>query len=305
VARQIAVLMVRPYTTRELPGWGKLYSAIGDHRRGWLWAGAPKRIAREKLTGRVMQLDISKWSDRSAYFLGRWYDLAPQLVLADVLAPGETVIDIGANRGMFALVAAHYVGDNGKVICFEPNPDCIRIINQEVAENAIGNVLVHNFGLGDRDEELPLSVPSVNSGEGTFGKSRYDPATNRIFLARIKRGDDVLSGEKPAFIKVDVEGFECKAIRGLSETIKRHTPILMTELLPEHLAACGSSLSEFVRIVEGLGYRGFALALQKKRNRYTWTLSRFEAQPWVKDVLWLHSAAMARLEPMLRHHLTS
>ena len=70
--------------------------------------------------GNLIQLDLSKWSDRSYYFLGRWFDLEMQLLMADLVKSGETIVDIGANRGAFALAASRVVGSGGKVICFGP-----------------------------------------------------------------------------------------------------------------------------------------------------------------------------------------
>src|SRR4051812_38148301 len=109
--QKFVILMVRPYVVRELPGWGKIYAFVGDYRRDWLWSAAPIMTIRGKLHGHVMHLDLSKWSDRSAYFLGRWYDLAMQLLMSDLIKRGDVVLDVGANRGMFALAASHLLGD--------------------------------------------------------------------------------------------------------------------------------------------------------------------------------------------------
>ena len=142
-AQELVIATARPYTLRELPGWGKIYRALVGHRRGWFWEGAPIRTTRGKLHHHLMRLDLSKWPDRWAYFLGRWYDLETQLLVSDLLGPGDTVIDVGANRGMFTLLASRLVGDAGQVIAFEPNPTCVHILEDELAANNIRNVVVH------------------------------------------------------------------------------------------------------------------------------------------------------------------
>jgi FkbM family methyltransferase len=299
----IIILTVRPYVVRELRGWGKVYAFVGDYRRDWLWAKAPVKAMHEKLHGRLMHLDLSKWSDRSAYFLGRWYDLATQLLISDLIKPGDSVVDIGANRGMFAFVAAHLVGASGKVICFEPNPQCLRILDQEIAANQIVNVVLHRFGLGDRDEEMTLSVPVFNLGEGTFGKAAYGESSTYQVRSLVKTGDQVLADEKPALIKIDVEGFECKAIAGLARTISQYHPIILTEVVSRHLAACGSSVAELVGLMEGFGYRGFGLGLGKDGARYTWRLMRFEGQSHAPDVVWFHPTALRRHAAILKYQI--
>src|SRR5438045_2130627 len=95
------ILTIRPYIVRELPGWGTIYSAfVGDYTRNWLWFNGPIRTIREKTTGFTMTFDLSQWSDRSTYFLGRWVELGMQLFMADMIRSGDTVVDVGANRGM-------------------------------------------------------------------------------------------------------------------------------------------------------------------------------------------------------------
>ena len=65
--------------------------------------------------GYTMHLNLAGWTDRHAYFLGRWHDLATRLFMFSYIRPGDLVIDVGANRGMFALVASKLVGSDGRV----------------------------------------------------------------------------------------------------------------------------------------------------------------------------------------------
>ena len=58
-----------------------------------------------------------------------------------LIRPGDTVIDVGANRGMFALNASYLVGKNGRVICFEPNPNCLKVLRYEIESNDIDNIV--------------------------------------------------------------------------------------------------------------------------------------------------------------------
>jgi FkbM family methyltransferase len=303
IAQNVIIATLRPYVVRELPGWGKLYRLVGDYRKDWLWAAAPAKTMRGKLHNYVMHLDLSKWADRSAYFLGRWYDLQGQLFASDVLRPGDTVVDVGANRGMFALTASHLVGKSGKVICFEPNPNCQTILERDISSNRIENITVCRFGLGDREDELTLSVPTFNSGEGTFGSPSTSDDVSYKVRARVKRGDQVLADERVSLIKIDVEGFECNVIAGLAETIKRDKPIIMTEVFPSRLAACGHSVEKLQALMKNLDYHGFTIDLSKQSGTYTWRLARFEAPNVVCDAVWLHPDAMRRLAATLHEHM--
>jgi FkbM family methyltransferase len=285
-AQDMIILTVRPYVIRELPGWGKLAFLI-DHRLDWLWAGAPVKTIREKFHGDLINLDLSTWADRSYYFLGRWYDLEMQLLITDLVKSGDTIVDVGANRGNFALAASHVVGSGGKVICFEPNPKCGGTLGDEIKLNKISNITLHQCGLADKDDVLLLTIPLINSGEGSFGRSQYKD--NLTFSVSVRRGDDILANEEPSLIKVDVEGFETNVILGLMKTLERCSPVVITEVMPGHLERAGSSVEELKSAMEMLGYKGFKLDLRKSDGRYDWRLAEFDPSDDC-DVVWLNNS---------------
>jgi len=291
--QDLVILLARPYVSRELPGWGKVYGVlVGDYRRDWFWRDAPIRTIRGKLNGYKMRLDLSAWSSRSTYFLGRWRNLEMQLFVKEVIRPDDTVLDVGANHGMFALTASSLLGEMGKVICFEPNPRCLEILDREIAENQIRNILVHRVGLGEQDAELFLSVPFVNSGEGTFGVSHYGEEAIYQVKVKVVRGDDLLIDQRPRIIKIDVEGFECNVLAGLAKTINMHHPIVVTEIVPDHLAACGFSVADLVSLMRRFGYEGRVLRLTKQSGRYTWTTEHLRPDSRTNcDAIWIHPAS--------------
>ena len=152
MTQEAVIKIARPYISREFPGWGKVYAGlVGGYRKNAFWKEAPEKIIRGKTHGFLMHLDLSHWGDRLAFFLGRWYDLEKQLFLKDFLVEGDTVIDIGANRGMFTLCASRLVGGTGKVISFEPNPTSRGKLERDLNTNRISNVRVVPWGASDAE----------------------------------------------------------------------------------------------------------------------------------------------------------
>jgi FkbM family methyltransferase len=262
--------LVRPYMVRELPGWGWLAKLV-DHRWDWLWADEPRRMIRDKLHGNLLDLNLARWWDRYNYFLGRWYDLEIQLLAQSILNLGDTVVDVGANRGEFTLAASRIVGPEGKVICFDPNPTCIDQLEHHLKLNSIDNVTAHRVGLSDEKSHLVLNVPVGFTYYGTFGEPPAAPNGFQTVRANVDIGDDLLEGESPSLIKIDVEGFECHVLKGLRKTIERCKPNIVTEHIDKNLRACGSSSREVEEFMSGLGYSPYKLGLKRVRGKQQWT----------------------------------
>lgn len=281
---------VRPYTMRELPGWGRLYGLlIGGYRQNRRWAGFAPRWVRGKLHGYDMLIDLASWSNRETYFLGRFYDAPNQLLIKALVKPGETVVDIGANEGMITLVAAQVVGPGGKVISFEPNPAPRAKLEAALSRNGIGWVDIRPVGVSDEPATLTLSVPAVNSGEATFGHSVYGADAIAV-QADVRVGDVELGGETPRFIKIDVEGFELHVLRGLRETLARARPIISMEIIGQHLGNSGATPAGVAAELEAVGYRSWRLSVAGRGAATHISLSApgdFGSDTW-GDFLWVH-----------------
>lgn len=282
--------VARPYIWHELPAWRRIFNLIvGGYASNASWADAGRVWMRGKLHPYLMHLDLAKWPDRNAFFLGRYYELETQTALLLLLRPGETMVDIGANEGMLSLVAAHAVGASGRVIAFEPNPAPRAALEAAIARNAIGHLDLRPLGLADEAGSFTLSIPLVNDGEGSFGRPDYAGEDVRTIVCEVRIGDEELAGTSPALIKIDVEGFETRVVRGLRATIDRARPILITEVVDHHLANAGSSAAELRDLLSALGYRALALSTRRRGLRHRLRLAPVApGRGHNGDVLWIH-----------------
>jgi FkbM family methyltransferase len=302
--QKIIILVAKPYISRELPGWGRVYSIfVGDYRRDSLWRDAQEKIIRGKFNNYLMHLNLAHWADRSAFFLNRWYELETQLFMKDIIQPGDTVVDIGANRGMFTLYASHLAGANGKVISFEPNPTSRKLLERELDANKIFNVEVLPYGASNTSVELTLDVPLLNSGEATFGKKIRTENSFYQVKAQVAPADSMLVGEKPALIKIDVEGFECRVIEGLTDTLTTFHPVVFTEIVEEHLIACGSKTTDLFQQMTALGYKGFRLLLKKRGGESTWGIKPVVETEDVYNAIWIHEFSSRTVLPLIKNHI--
>jgi len=228
----ITARIVAPYVRHELPGWGALARLTGianpaDPR----WRNAPTRTHHGKWHGYDMPLNLADWSERQTYFLGRYHDLAAQLLIDACVRPGERVLDVGANIGMLTLHAAARLGPEGVVDAFEPNPVCSQRIQNAIAQNHIDNVRLHPFGLGDSAGSFTLSILDNHSGMGTLaavnGGSAH--AVTSTVAVQVKVGDEILPADdrKLSLVKVDVEGFEVKVLETIPALLARTNTVVV------------------------------------------------------------------------------
>jgi FkbM family methyltransferase len=284
-----------PIIRREIPGWGKIaaiFSIFGAEKSG-SWNSAPWMTVRGKWHGYDMDLNLADWSERQTWFLARYHELDLQLLMNACLRPGDRVIDVGANIGMLSLHAAWRVGPTGRVESFEPNPECCRRIRTVLDRNAIRHVRLHEMGLSDSSATLTLSVLENHAGMATLApvEKGHLHVTSTVEVP-VRVGDEVLQADaRPlTLVKVDVEGFEVRVLRGLRETLSKHRPIVVTEIIPEWLERAGASVAELAELMRNLGYDGFGLGTRRKGLKHGLKLIPWKdanvLPPGVSDVVW-------------------
>lgn len=165
-------------------------------------------------------------------YMGRSFDMYGEFspgeakLFKQILRPGMTVLDVGANIGAHTVLFAQSVGPRGRVIAYEPQRVIHQILCANVALNGYLNVQPRNAAAGS--EPSQLFVPPVDyTGGGNYGS---------LALGKWNEGEkvpvetiDSLNLSALHFVKIDVEGMETEVLRGATETLRRHRPILYVE----------------------------------------------------------------------------
>lgn len=294
-----------PYSRLELPGWGKILHLAGVTRRTG-WEAAPTRVARGKNHGYLMPLDLSNWSERLSYFLGRHHEVPTALFLKAAVRPGDTFIDVGGNIGMITLHAAALVGPTGRVHTFEPNPALVTRLQKLIDLNHLTHVTLHPAGLADAPAELTLRILHNHTGQGTLATipTEDQSAVTQEYKVPIQVGDDALPPDlpaAPATLKIDVEGYELHALRGLRRTLDRLHPTVFTEVSPEYLQRAGASVPALIDYMRSHGYTPHNLTATRRGLTYALRLTpaKDAATLTTDNVVWIHpdSEGAARLRP--------
>jgi FkbM family methyltransferase len=217
------------------------------------------------LEGRIKIFVDTRGNDLSPHLLidGRWEPNYTRL-FERLIQPGDTVLDLGAHHGVYALLGAVATGPTGQVHAFEPNPHLAALLQRSLAVNGLTDrAAVHNVAVGAAEGSAELVFSWGWSGGGFVAVDNGAlPAGYQRHRCRVVALDDLF--RDPAFrvdvMKIDVEGTEARAMRGMVGLIGRSPRArIMFELAPQMLAGQGSSAAELIGIFTDLGFRFWAI----------------------------------------------
>lgn len=174
------------------------------------------------------------------------------------LRPGDVAVDIGANVGLYTIVAADAVGVEGVVYAIEPSPYARERLEQNLALNGIDWVIVLPFAAGRvRGRGEFRAFAGVDHGLSSFAPA--DAGGSEAIAVDIDRVDALVRMEHRArvrLVKIDAEGSECAVVAGAEQVLREAGPLLLIEVEDEHLRRQGCSAAELHETLEGLDYVG-------------------------------------------------
>lgn len=183
--------------------------------------------------------------------------------MGTLLQAGEVFIDVGAHIGWFTTLAASRVGPTGQVIACEPYPSNAAVLRANVDLNHAGNVRVVEVALGSQEGTLSLASVEGESGGVTAlewaheGRAEVPMTTLDAIAADVQ---DI------ALVKLDVEGWEPRVLRGAVESLARARHVLI-EINGPSLRAGGSSPAEVFDLLRARGFKQFRPVVQAGLRR--------------------------------------
>jgi FkbM family methyltransferase len=179
----------------------------------------------------------------------------PELAyLEKVLSPGKVFVDVGANFGVYTLVASQLAGAAGKVIAIEPTAQSFATLRQNIALNRFANVRAFQVALTQKRGKAWLYHgwdPVGNSlGMDPLGGEEGEEVQTESL-------DDLLeenSIDRVDAIKIDVEGAEELVLRGARRTLITSRPVVIFEFNPGCAARIGLSPGGARDFLQELGY---------------------------------------------------
>jgi FkbM family methyltransferase len=252
----------------------------------------------------LMRLNLQNWSDRRAYFSGRYYQPDICRLLETLLRPGDQYVDVGGNVGFTALLARSRVGTTGKGVVFEPNPAAFARLKENFDLNGATNFQLIPRAVADSESVQWLFVPRDEMLLGTLVPEKADGTRVEV---RTEPADRYVAGFDPAtptLIKIDVEGYEVQVLRGMRSLLAQPNVMIVTEIADAKLRRAGHSRAELHRLLADFGYLPHAINVRSSRWRKDLELCPFDGplESEEYDAFFVRPGASVcreRVEPLL------
>jgi FkbM family methyltransferase len=225
------------------------------------------------------------------------YEVYELNLFQEALSPGQTVVDFGANIGIYSCVAGKALHNTGRVFAFEPDPENFALLESSVALNRLTNVHAVAKAVSDSNGTLPLSKSTNNMGDHRLFHAAPDRPSVSVPIIRF---DDYWreyhKGELPPIdvMKIDVQGAEARALAGMEETLRASPRLkVFLEFSPEMLVEAGSDPRAFLEKLFSLGFRISLILPESCSLRPVTTiepLSQFESRDGYVDLFLERSA---------------
>lgn len=163
----------------------------------------------------------------------------------------DTVLDIGANIGFYAEILSKIVGGKGKVHCFEP--DTLNFKHLKDRCQKLTNVQINNKAVSDKTEVIKIyTSKQLNVDHRTYKPDDYDQeididaiAIDDYLTANLTQSDKEIN-----FIKMDIQGFEMSAVKGMTKTLQSPHLKLLSEFWPYGMRKAGTSVLEYYNFLK-------------------------------------------------------
>ncbi|MBI3005901.1 MAG: FkbM family methyltransferase [Ignavibacteriales bacterium] len=179
-----------------------------------------------------------------------WHDRFELRVLRRLIHKEDVVVDIGANLGFYTRFFSEQVGPGGKVLAFEPDTENFRrlvegtewysnvVLRREAVSNVSGPLNIYRSKLSNVDHR-------------TYPTEEYESTYE---IKAVALDDFISSDDRIDFIKMDIQGYEYHALRGMKGILKTQKPLLFMELWPDGLKGAGSDAREVLAFLRGFGF---------------------------------------------------
>lgn len=179
---------------------------------------------------------------------------AERRFLEHSLSPDSVLIDVGANQGLYSLLASR-LSPQGSIFAVEPDPDLHLCLEQNIFTNGLKNIRAIRCAASDRPGMLRFAPGRLNRGDNRVQAQAQDQSSAVSFEVPANRLDDLVPATKVDLLKVDVQGWEIPVLKGAERILSENRSIIvLIEFWPFGLRAAGFEPPELLDRLKGHGF---------------------------------------------------
>lgn len=242
---------------------------------GYLSWQMQKRIFRQPRDVRYHGLKLrcypANHSTSRAIHFHEYPDFAEMRFMRDYLRHGDRFIDVGANAGLYTLLASRLVGAEGQVYAFEPMPSELEQLVENISLNALQNIQTCPVAVGDQDTTLEFNATDdgctghVKSSVQTDAQGSAQNSSQSHTKVASVRLDTYLPRQDYAMIKLDIEGYEPFALAGAQGLLSSGNPPVIQLEMDGYAKRFGVSTEQLMAQLAALEY-GLYVYLPEERK---------------------------------------
>jgi FkbM family methyltransferase len=184
----------------------------------------------------------------------RLYENTEARFFKSVCKPGMTFLDIGANTGLYTALALPRIGSEGRVVALEPDRESFEYLRKTVIANHADNVTCVSKAAADYSGVVKLFVSENNRGDNRLYDNELSTASYEVEVSPVDLLLKELGIATVDLVKIDVQGFEGRVLRGMRETIARSPNLtILMEFWPHGLQCAQTNPAELLTNLQGMG----------------------------------------------------
>lgn len=242
-----------------------LTSIYQRFKRPTVYLGGHRALTRT-IFGHKMIVNTHDVSLAPHILLDGCWEHAVTRVFRELIRPGMTVVEVGANVGYFSVLAAEGIGADGRLYCFEANPELAEIVFRNLHLNGLlKQSTVIDKAVYSTSTELEFNVYERYLGSSSLWADEshvalYRDTIRKLTIPAVSLDEYFPAGTTVDLIKVDAEGAEPHLIKGASRLLSENRNIqLIMEYAPAMIRSACGSLESFHQDLQNLGFKVFRI----------------------------------------------
>jgi FkbM family methyltransferase len=182
------------------------------------------------------------------------YEKAETRFFKRVCRPGMTILDVGANIGLYTALALPRIGRTGRVVALEPDRASFEYLRKTVSANHADNVTCIRKAAGDCAGVMKLFVSENNRGDNRLYDNELSTGSYEVEVMPVDLLLKELGINVVDLVKIDVQGFEGRVLRGMRETVARSPNLtILMEFWPQGLRCAGTEPEDLLTDLQNMG----------------------------------------------------